>query len=1166
MVQLVAYSQSGENPTYLDLGKASIKASFSSVEIQDISKRKSDFTHSFTLPFTSENNKFFSHYYEVNQSGGDFDATKKVKCSIYSDSNLQFEGYLQLQSVDIVKELYKVIAFGEVANIVKELGESKLSDLDFSRFNHILSLANVVDSWSGDIDYVGSQPNGAEVLYPIADFGKSYIGGDGGIGINSGAIKPRDLKPTIQLKTVFEEIISKAGYKVNSTFLNSTFFTSQYMTLGNDVEGVTVSNVDGFKVGKTTSQTISAGATNTIALDNEAASDSFYDIGGNFASSTYTVPSTGTYSFKGSIATQYTGSDSGNIALRIQVSGYPSAIVLGTAAISSTVEYNYFSFEPNASFTLQQGDTVTMSVFNDLGDSITILDEQTFGAFVGRSYLQLVSAPNIVEGATIDLSTGNSLFPKDKQADFLRSILNRYNLSIEYDKDNAKQLNIEPIQDYYNAGSTKDWTSKIDTSKGITIEPTSKVLKAEIDFKDLEDEDSLNVYWQENYNEVYNSYSKKFDNDFSQGKLELFSMFSSFNCKKLANINMFIPQSFKWDNGVATFVKTKPRIFYYSGLKDLAPSEYYKTYSEVTEAYTTQDKYPFVHHYAMSGNMVTESDEDTRFKSKHAYGFNDLVETQTGKDVYSTYWKTYLNNLYSPEARLMSANVLLDSVDISNFRYNDKIFIKDSYWRVNKIQGFAIGEGVSTKVEFVKIIENATQEGCNLTIDSYNVNNTTSWIDSSGSSATPTSECCLNEGLEWDGSNCLWSGDVSGNPIIEPPISWDNEEHTTGGTKVPTIKFTGLANTVKTSDDQNLHFAGSVKRLGKEASDGEVLTWNGTTEEAVWATPATPASMGGGGSSSPSHVIYKRDDTNYPTSLSDFTIGGEDYDMIQTNRQYQSHKQYLFTTNEAKTGIFRAEFSRTTELTFNLGAFTLQNSSGSSLASGDNNKILIGAASNVWQANAQGFNVPYSNVNGGTLSGTNRITVTNKSISQTWGGSAMNITTADLTGSAPSQNLVDFRDGNTAANFDVYYPNDTSWDTSGSDVGSKTLTFTLNANDGVDSATKTLTFYFYNRKYFGMDVNSTLSETQIKALPDKPFITGDYLQDETAVDPVGVFKYIYYIYPYRYTGTPSFKIGGFISNFNALSDIDIDVNGYTEKYKVWRSPQAYDTNTTFEVY
>ena len=165
------------------------------------------------------------------------------------DSNLIFDGYIQLVKVDTLNENYTAICFGDVANLATELGEDKLNDLDLSKYNHILSQANIEAGWNGLTEYEGALADGDEILYPIIDNGIGYVGTI--INTNAGAIKPSDLRPSIKVKTLLDEIVSNAGYTINSTFLNTDAFTKQYMTLGGEVEGIITdppvgSTVDGF--------------------------------------------------------------------------------------------------------------------------------------------------------------------------------------------------------------------------------------------------------------------------------------------------------------------------------------------------------------------------------------------------------------------------------------------------------------------------------------------------------------------------------------------------------------------------------------------------------------------------------------------------------------------------------------------------------------------------------------------------------------------------------------------------------------------------------------------------------------------------------------------------------------------------------------------------------
>ena len=754
MVQLVAYTQVGGNPTYLDLGDVSIKATYSSKEIQDVTKQKSDFTHNITLPFSQINNDFFAHYYEVNVDGS-YRADIKAACSIYVDSNLTFEGYIQLLKVDTLNENYTAICFGDVANLATELGEAKLNDLDLSKYNHILSQANIENGWNGLTEYTGTLADGDEILYPIIDNGAGYSGVT--LNTEAGAVKPSDLRPSIKVKTLLDEIVSNAGYTINSTFLNSAAFTKQYMTLGGDLEGSITNNVDGFKVGMTTDQSISQSGIETIEFNNEASAGGYYDINGNFNTTTYSyvVPHAGIYVISVQIAIHIDNYIEDNLSeFRMKKNGS------GIAGLSSwqigALDTINVKGKTYAGVSVDVGDVLTISAQLGSGVTATILGSATINGATYDSFVKLVSAPNAVEGGTVDLGVGNNLLPKDKQIEFVKSIFSRYNLIAEVDKDTPKQLNVEPIQDFRDAGVSKDWTDKLDVSKSVIIEPTNRFRKDELNLTDKEDEDKVNKWWQTKNSQVYNSYKFPFYGDFGSGTLEVPSIFSSFAPEKFNNNRMFIAKHFEYNEDVAEAVKVKPKLFYYSGKKQLPPASNYKMLNSITGVYTTKVEYPFCHHYLMAGNLVVSTDTDLRFRSGSVLNESDLVETQTINDTYSLYWSKYLNNIYNKDARMQTAYFNLTAKDISEFKYNDKIFVKDSYWFINKISSYAMGMYNSTKVELIKIIEGSSSESCNLTMTSSNLDGSTNWVDSDGVATAPTAECCNEKNLTFINNTCRW--------------------------------------------------------------------------------------------------------------------------------------------------------------------------------------------------------------------------------------------------------------------------------------------------------------------------------------------------------------------------------------------------------------------------
>ena len=753
MVQVIAYSQTGSDPTYLDLGALSIKATYSSKEIQDITSQKSNYTHNITLPYSKTNNDFFAHFYEVNVDGS-FRADVKASCSIYVDSNLQFEGYLQLLKVDNLKENYTVICFGDIANLATELGDSKLNDLDLSRYNHLLTQANILNSWSGVTDYIGTQADGNEILYPIVDYGSAYHGDT--LNTDAGAIKPRDLKPSIKLKTLLDVIFEDAGYTISSTFLNSTFFTSQYMTLGGEVKGAVTDNTDGFKVGMNADQTLT-NSNGKITFNNETVSSGYYDVNGNFNSTTnaYTAPIGGVYEFSLQMVIEVLSyQTAGTAEIEVLKNG---ASILGLDKMEINTTFSGVNTY-NKSFIIELATTDVVSVFLTMpsNDSIKINNNATVNGVVYDSFVQLVSVPPAVEGGTVDLGSGNSLLSKDKQVDFIKSIFSRYNLIVESDKTITNQLNIEPIQDYRDAGTSKDWTDKLDTSKSILIEPTSRFRKDSINLTDLADKDKTGVEWLDQKGTIYNSYTFPFYGDFGSGELKVPTIFSSFVPDKVPNNRMFITKHFKYNNGEVEAVTTKPKLFYYSGLKNLPASSYFKLMNEPANTYSTRTAYPFCHHYSMAGYMVVSTDRDIRFKSGIVKYQSDLVQTQTGNDVYNDFWSDSLNNIYNNSARILSAYFYLDALDISTFKFNDKIFVKDSYYLINKIDSHAMGVGNSTKVELLKIVDAPNTDVCSITPDSYNDDGSTSWVDTGGASVSVTAKCCESQGLTYINNKCYW--------------------------------------------------------------------------------------------------------------------------------------------------------------------------------------------------------------------------------------------------------------------------------------------------------------------------------------------------------------------------------------------------------------------------
>jgi len=109
-----------------------------------------------------------------------------------------------------------------------------------------------------------------------------------------------------------------------------------------------------------------------------------------------------------------------------------------------------------------------------------------------------------------------------------------------------------------------------------------------------------------------------------------------------------------------------------------------------------------------------------------------VVPTTTTNTGYALYYEDYVNDLLSPDARMVTAYFDLNVTDINNLEYKDLIFVKDTYYRINKIENFSLIESSVTKVELVKLLRVDLNYDCTIdaTVELY--------------SGTPSGSCCLN--------------------------------------------------------------------------------------------------------------------------------------------------------------------------------------------------------------------------------------------------------------------------------------------------------------------------------------------------------------------------------------------------------------------------------------
>ena len=120
--------------------------------VKDIAKVFTEFTQTFAVPASKENNKIFQHYYNFDIDFG-FDARNKADARLELNDLPFKNGKIKLNSVDLknnVAHTYHITFFGNTVNLKDVLGDDLLSSLGaLDDYSQVYDYANIRDILQG---------------------------------------------------------------------------------------------------------------------------------------------------------------------------------------------------------------------------------------------------------------------------------------------------------------------------------------------------------------------------------------------------------------------------------------------------------------------------------------------------------------------------------------------------------------------------------------------------------------------------------------------------------------------------------------------------------------------------------------------------------------------------------------------------------------------------------------------------------------------------------------------------------------------------------------------------------------------------------------------------------------------------------------------------------
>jgi hypothetical protein len=635
-------------------------------DIKEPQSRSSDWSKTITIPGTKFNNKVLGHIFEIGNEiiGSQFNPNKKADAVVLLDGMVQIEGFIRLTEIVVndSKDIsYNATIHGQTADLFTSLENAKLSDLNFSEYNHTMNITNVIDSWDSQI-YI----NGTLTSF---EYGRGYVWMQPLPKHNIQKVdrwRVDDHIPCLYAKTVIDKIFDGLGYSYTS---DSFFNTDRFKRLvipyqyGGISETATGSTNRLFQAQFTGSTTLSPN--DYFPFGNDSTGGNF-DNGGNWDTTSYkyTAPASAQYSFNIDLERPSSASDL-YVGIEIVINGS----IAGTGIL----------FFAAGQTTLQQ----TTQVKLDSADEFQIRYKTSNSVatnltLTANCYLYNQTTSNLLGyNNTIDFS---QFFAGEfTQKELLLNFVKMFNLYIE--ETNTKELRIVPRDDFYD-GSDIDWSAKLDYSQPTEIVPMGDLQANPYVFTYKDSDDEKNKLYKEQFDRIYGDMIVRIDNDFVKTEKKIEVTFSpTVMTQEGDRYYSWIPKD------DANF-----RVLYYGGAA--TTSAYYTFDQNPSTANTT--KYPVTLHIDDPDNMQFDLNFGIPQRTDTYIGF----EYSNQQLVNEYYFKT-ITEIADKDSKIFRGYFRITPNDWHNLRFNNIYFFENQYWRLNKVENYnPLQDGVF-KCEFL---------------------------------------------------------------------------------------------------------------------------------------------------------------------------------------------------------------------------------------------------------------------------------------------------------------------------------------------------------------------------------------------------------------------------------------------------------------------------------
>lgn len=623
--------------------------------ISDIGKVFTDFSQTFTIPCSPNNNFIFEHYYN-NDVDNQIDHNRRRTARIEIDHIPFRTGKIQLEKSQIKSNFgdsYTVTFYGDVVTLKDILGEAKLTDLNYQSLDNVLNHA-----YTGvDVKARVTTPESSiayDVRYPLITSQRVWqFDSLDANDINSvdGAIVYSELFPAVRVKALFDKIANQFGVTFEGSFLDSKLFKSaflwyknkerfDYYTAGVDLEfGESGASTDPLYNGTVQYQYIQPSTLITPP----------YDVAFNVKHRTTVTITTAS-------STDYYLDvyDGGEFMVGFAGNGTQTFTILNE--LNDTGLNRELTFKLRSVASMSFNCTVTYEL------TYTLVDIGTSSLPVTDTYTDSSDSAMTTQ-AVVDLSY---LAPDMKLTEFITGIFNTFNLTCVGTAPTT--FKIQPLEEFYATGNEFNITEWTDFE---TIDIQRPSLYNNINFKYQQSQSFMNREFFDLFRREYSNLTANFGYDGGDYTIEL--PFETMLPQRFSDSNVQVQYCLGTEPEYKNYVP-KPTLLYMYDYKDTDVSFYFD--NDITVAQVTG-----YHPFGQDANFA-EEDYTLNWGSE----ISPLSLEVVNNTLYRTYYEPYLLNLYDLKTRVVSVKTNLPIRLLTKLKLNDSLIIRDKKYIINDMK------------------------------------------------------------------------------------------------------------------------------------------------------------------------------------------------------------------------------------------------------------------------------------------------------------------------------------------------------------------------------------------------------------------------------------------------------------------------------------------------